>query len=194
MAMKRADCLKMLAKYRTDELVLTAWQSSAIWERLSPSKYNFPSVRTMGECSTFSLGLALARPDKRIVVLEGDGSLCMNLASLVTIAMAGPPNFYQFIMHNKMYETTGGQTLPNIDRLDLAMVARGAGISNVHRYGDLDALDRELPGVLKEKGPVFVLLDIETDETHVSGKQFGKVRSRDTFFNKQFREALAGLK
>ena len=191
MVMKRVECLKVLAKYRTDELVLTAWQSSYAWEQLSPSKYNFPSVRTMGECSTFGLGLSLARPDKRIMVLEGDGSLCMNLGSLITIAMAAPPNFYQFVMHNRVYETSGGQTLPNIDRLDLVMIARGAGISQVHRYGDLATFDRELPDILQEQGPVFIVLDIEPDETHVS--DFGKkVRSRDTFFNKQFKEALAG--
>src|SRR3989337_3894827 len=163
MTMKRADCLKILAKYRTDELVLTAWQSTDIWEQLSPSKYNFPSVRTMGECLTVGLGLSIARPDKRIVVLEGDGSLCMNLGSLVTIAMAAPSNFYQFILHNKMYETTGGQTLPNVDHLDLVMIARGAGISNVHRYGDLATFDREIPGLLIEQGTVFIVLDVEHD-------------------------------
>ncbi len=190
MTMKRTDCLKILAKNRTNELVLTAWQSTDIWEQLSPSKYNFPSVRTMGECSTFALGLSLARPDKRIVVLEGDGSLCMNLGSLVTIATAAPSNFYQFILHNKMYETTGGQTLPNVDHLDLVMIARGAGISNVHRYGDLVTFDREIPRLLKELGPVFVVLDVEPDASHISAKQFGKVRSRDTFYNRQFKEAL----
>ncbi len=190
MTMKRTDCLKILAKNRTDEIVLTAWQSTDIWERLSPSKYNFPSVRTMGECSTFALGLSLARPDKRIVVLEGDGSLCMNLGSLITIATAGPSNFYQFILHNKMYETTGGQTLPNVDRLDLVMIARGAGISNAYRYDDLGVFGQEIPRLLREQGPVFVVLDVDPDTSHVSGKQFGKVRARDTFYNRQFKEAL----
>jgi len=189
--MKRADCLKVLAQYRTDEIVLTCWQSMNVWEQLSPSKYNFQSMRTMGECSTFGLGLALARPDKRIIVLEGDGSLCMNLASLITIAMVAPNNFYQFIMHNKVYETTGGQTIPNVDHLDLTMIARGAGITNVHRYSDTHTFEKELPVILKDKGPVFIVLDIEIDETHLSIREFGKVRARDKFFVKQFRDALA---
>ena len=193
MTMKRAECLAVLARHRTDEIVLTAWQSVYAWEKLSPSKYNFSSMRTMGECSTFGLGLSLARPDKRILVLEGDGSLCMNLGSLLTIATAAPPNFYQFVMHNKVYETTGGLTIPNVDRLDLAMIARGVGISEVYRYSNLGSFERELPTIMKKKGPVFTVLDIEPDETHLSGGDFGKeVRSRDTFFNKQFREALAG--
>ena len=193
MTMKRMECLNVLARCRTtEEVVLTAWQSSYAWQQISPSVLNFPSVRTMGECSTFGLGLALARPDKRILVLEGDGSLCMNLGALITIALADPPNFYQFIMHNKVYETTGGQTIPNVDRLDLAMIARGAGFSRVHRYSDAATFERELPALLAERGPLFAVLDIEPDETHLSGKDFGsKVRARDTFFNKQFRQALA---
>jgi sulfopyruvate decarboxylase subunit beta len=189
--MKRTEFLRALAEYRTDELVLTAWQSSSAWDQLSPSVYNFPSVRTMGECSSFALGLAIARPDKRIVVLEGDGSLCMNLASLITIADAAPPNFYQFILHNRVYETTGGQTLPNVEHLDFVMIASGSGILQVHRYSDLNTFRRELPQVMQEQGPVFTVLDIEPDETHLSAAAFGKqVRSRDAIISQQFREAL----
>ena len=189
--MKRIDFLKALAEYRTDELVITAWQSSYAWDELSPSMYNFPSVRTMGECSTFALGLAIARPDKRVVVLEGDGSLCMNLASLITIANAAPTNFHQFIVHNRVYETTGGQTLPNVDNLDFLLIARGAGIRQLHRYSDVDTFRAELPRVMQEKGPVFTVLDIEPDETHLSAAIFSqKIRSRDAIVAKQFRDAL----
>jgi sulfopyruvate decarboxylase subunit beta len=191
MAMKRLDCLEILAKNRKDELVVTCWQSISAWEQVSPSKYNFQSLRTMGDCSTFALGLALARPDKRIFALEGDGSLCMALSSLVTIAAAAPANYYQFIMHNKMYETTGGQTIPNADRLDLSMIARGAGITTIYRYGDLATFKKELPAVLRERGPVCVVLDIIPDETHKGGKDYGKIRARDRLVNEQFKQALA---
>lgn len=189
--MTRTEFLEALAEYRTDELAITAWQSSYAWSQLSPSIYNFPSVRTMGECSTFALGLAIARPDKRIVVLEGDGSLCMNLGSLITIANAAPSNFYQFILHNRVYETTGGQTLPNVEHLDFVLIARGAGISQVHRYSDRDEFREKLPQVMQEKGPVFTVVDIEPDETHLPAKIFSKkVRSLDAITSQQFREAL----
>jgi sulfopyruvate decarboxylase subunit beta len=189
--MTRTEFLKVLAEYRTDELVLTAWQSSHAWNQLSPSVYNFPSVRAMGECSSFALGLALARPDKRVLVLEGDGSLCMNLASLITIADAAPPNFYQFILHNRVYETTGGQTLPNVEHLDFVMIARGSGISQLHRYGNRETFRKELPLIMQEKGPVFTVLDIEPDETHLSAATFSKqIRSQDALISQQFREAL----
>jgi sulfopyruvate decarboxylase subunit beta len=187
----RTEFLKALAEYRTDELVLTAWQSSHAWNQLSPSVYNFPSVRAMGECSSFALGLALARPDKRVVVLEGDGSLCMNLASLITIADCAPPNFYQFILHNRVYETTGGQTLPNVEHLDFVMIARGCGISQLHRYSNSETFRKELPLIMQEQGPVFTVLDIEPDETHLSATAFSKqIRSQDELISQQFREAL----
>ena len=188
---KRLDFLRTLADYRTSEIVITAWQSSHPWDQLSPSKFNYPAVRTMGECSTFALGLAIARPDKSVIVLEGDGSLCMNLGSLITIAAAAPPNFFQFISHNKIYETTGGQTLPNVDHLDFLMIARGAGLSQVHRYGDLGTFRRDLPELMHDTGPVFTVIDIEPDESHLSANKFSKkMRSRDAQFNVDFREAL----
>ena len=192
MAMKRIDCLSVLAGYRKDDLVIACWQSIHAWDQVSPSKYNFQALRTMGDCSTFALGLAIARPDKRVIALEGDGSLCMDLSSLVTIAGAAPPNLYQFIMYNKIYETTGGQTIPNVDHLDLSMIARGAGITNIHRFSDTKTFEKELPAVFNEKGPVFIILDIEPDETHISGGKFGKVRANDKASIIRFRDALAG--
>jgi sulfopyruvate decarboxylase subunit beta len=190
MTMKRTELIKILAKYRTDELVITSYQSIKLWQQYSPSKYNFQSVRTMGECSTFALGLALARPDKRVISLEGDGCLCMNLGSLLTIANAAPPNFYQFIMHNRIYESSGGQTIPCADVIDLAMIARGCGIRNIHHYGDVTTLEKELPEVIKEKGPVFVINDIVHDESHMTNKEFAQLKAQDRIFNKEFREAL----
>ncbi len=70
------------------------------------------------------------------------------------------------------------------------MIARGAGISNAFRYDDLAVFGREIRRLLKAQGPVFVVLDVDPDASHVSGKQFGKVRARDTFYNRQFRQAL----
>lgn len=191
MAMKRTEALRVLAKFRKDELVVTCWQSINAWEQISPSKFNFQSLRTMGDCSTFALGLAIARPEKKVFALEGDGSLLMDLSSLVTIAGTEPPNYYQFLMYNKVYETTGGQTIPNVDHIDIAAIARGAGIKKIYRFSETTTLDKGLPSVLKEKGPVFIILDIEPDETHISGGDFGRVRSKDKDCIKRFREALA---
>src|SRR5512139_2283655 len=98
MTMKRIDCLRVIAKHRQrDNLVAACWQSIYAWSQVSPSDLNFQSMRTMGDCSTFALGLALAKPRNRVFALEGDGSLCMALSSLITIGGAAAPNFYQFV-------------------------------------------------------------------------------------------------
>lgn len=190
MAMKRLEFLKALAKVRQDEIVITCWQSIDAWEKCSPSKYNFQSARTMGDCSSFGLGLALARPDKKIIVLEGDGSLCMASFSLITIAENAPVNLFQFVMHNKVYETTGGQTIPNADNIDLAMIARGSGISKVYRYGDIGLIEKELPFLLQETGPVFIVVDIIPDESHFPGSNFKDIRAFDRECDVRFKAAL----
>ncbi|MBI4288631.1 MAG: thiamine pyrophosphate-binding protein [Chloroflexi bacterium] len=192
MAIKRDEFLKFLASLRKDEIVLTAWQASIPWETYSPSPFNFPSVRTMGETSTFGLGLAIARPDKRIIVLEGDGSLLMNLGSLVTISTVSPPNLTQVLLQNRMYETSGGQMLPNADKLDFAAFARAAGIPRAYHYDDMPRCRLELPRLLQEKGPVFIVVDMEPGADHASAKEFGwKIRAKDLEFVKRFRQALA---
>ena len=66
----------------------------------------------MGLASSHALGLALGRPDKRVIVLDGDGSLLMNLGTLVTAAAAPPKNFYHFVCENGTYEANGGHPIP----------------------------------------------------------------------------------
>lgn len=186
--MKRDRCLEVLARYRTDEIVVTAWQATNEWPIFSPSERNFSAVRTMGEASTFGLGLAIARPDLRVIVLEGDGSLLMNLPSLVTIAEFGPPNFYQFVLQNGVYELTGGQSLPNIERLDFAAIARGCGHRNVHRFSELADYERQVSDLLRAPGPLFAVLEVEPGQYHISSPDWPrKVRNLD-------RESVRNLK
>ena len=83
------------------------------WESVSSNKdLDLPIFGAMGKASSVALGLALARPDKRIVVLDGDGGLLMNLGSLVTIADQEPDNLVHFVFEDGMYFTTGGQPVP----------------------------------------------------------------------------------
>jgi thiamine pyrophosphate-dependent acetolactate synthase large subunit-like protein len=186
--MRRDECLEVLAQYRADEIVITAWQSTNEWPIFSPSERNFSAVRTMGEASTFGLGLAVARPDLRVFVLEGDGSLLMNLPALVTVAQLAPPNYYIFLLQNRTYELTGGQHLPNVEHLDFAAIARGCGLRNVHTFTDLAAYERELPDLLQAPGPLFAVLDVEPGKYHISSADWSrKVRAMD-------RESVANLK
>src|SRR4051812_11297401 len=92
---------------------------------------NFYTWGSMGIASSIGLGLALARPDLRVFVLDGDGSLLMNLGSLATIGLLQPPNLVVVVMDNEAYATTGGQPTPTAHGADLAAAARAMGVDAV---------------------------------------------------------------
>jgi thiamine pyrophosphate-dependent acetolactate synthase large subunit-like protein len=89
---------------------------------------NFYTWGSMGLASSIGLGLAMARPDLAVFVLDGDGSLLMNLGSLATMALQGPPNLVLVIIDNGEYATTGGQKTPTSCGADLAAAARAMGL------------------------------------------------------------------
>src|SRR3989442_12746438 len=90
---------------------------------------NFYTWGSMGVASSIGLGLALARPDARVFVLDGDGSLLMNLGSLATIGLLQPSNLILVVMDNEEYATTGGQQTPTAHGADLEAVARAVRIT-----------------------------------------------------------------
>lgn len=95
--MKRDEALALLARHVTDEAVVATYQAAFDWMRLAPRDLNYVSIGAMGIASSHALGLALGRPDRRVVVLDGDGSLLMNLGSLATIAGAAPRNLAHLV-------------------------------------------------------------------------------------------------
>ena len=97
----------------------------------------------MGLASSIGLGLAVARPDLRIFVLDGDGSLLMNLGSLATIGLLRPANLVLVVMDNEAYATTGGQATPTAHGADLAAAARALRVDAVVVATD-DELRRSL--------------------------------------------------
>ena len=91
---------------------------------------NFYTWGSMGVASSIGLGLALARPDLRVFVLDGDGSLLMNLGSLATIGLLQTPNLVLIVMDNEEYATTGGQPTPTASGADLEAAARAMRIAD----------------------------------------------------------------
>ncbi|MFI5178498.1 MAG: thiamine pyrophosphate-dependent enzyme [Vicinamibacterales bacterium] len=91
---------------------------------------NFYTWGSMGLASSIGLGLAMARPDVRVFVLDGDGSLLMNLGSLATMGLVGASNLTLVVMDNEEYATTGGQATPTAKGADLAAAARAMGVAD----------------------------------------------------------------
>ena len=90
---------------------------------------NFYMLGSMGLACPIALGVALAQPGRRVVAIEGDGSLLMQLGCLATIGMARPRNLAIVVMDNALYQVTGGQQTASAAGADFAALARGAGIA-----------------------------------------------------------------
>jgi phosphonopyruvate decarboxylase len=159
--MKCDDCLEVLARHITDaDIVVPVYTAAFDWIRIRPHPLNYLAHGAMGLASSHGLGLALARPDKRVIVLDGDGSLLMNLGSLVSIAEAAPPNLIHFLCENGTYEANGGHPIPNRGGVDFAGFARSAGYGSVHTFSDLKIFEQQVGSILAEPGPVFVDLKV----------------------------------
>jgi phosphonopyruvate decarboxylase len=156
--MRRDDALAALARHRTNDIVVATYQAAFDWMRLAPHPLNYVSIGAMGVASSHALGLALGRPDRRVIVLDGDGSLLMNLGSLATIAGAAPRNLFHFVCENGVYEANGAHPLPH--QVDFPAMAKAAGIPHVFAFDDLATFTAALPNVLALQGPVFAALRV----------------------------------
>ena len=184
--MKRDESFKVLARHRTDEIVVAVYQAAQEWIHICPSDLNYTFTGAMGQGSSHALGLALGRPDKRIVVLDGDGSLLMNLGSLVTIANAAPKNLIHCVCENGTYETNGAVPIPGVNRLSFTALARAAGYPKSYEFGKLDDWEREVGKILKEDGPILVDLKVVPGEQYP--EDFRRLYSIE--FRDRFRKAL----
>ena len=140
--MKRDECFRVLARHVTDEVIVSTYSSAVDWLNLGERTLNYFSVGAMGLDSSHALGLALGRPGKRIICLQGDGSLLMNLGCLVTIAAAAPKNLVHIVVQNGTYEANGGHPIPNTE-VDFAAMARAAGYAHVHDFSQLANFEQQ---------------------------------------------------
>ncbi|MCX7383767.1 MAG: thiamine pyrophosphate-dependent enzyme [Alphaproteobacteria bacterium] len=188
MAMRRDDCLRVLARHRGDAIVVATYQAGFDWMRIAPHPLNYVSIGAMGQASSHALGLALGRPDKRVIVLDGDGSLLMNLGTLATIAAAAPANLIHFVCQNGCYEANGSHPLPNAAAIDFPAIARGAGIAHTAAFDDIAVFEAALPAFLATPGPVFAALHIVAGDP--SPQDYAYIHSAEA--RRRFKDALTG--
>ena len=134
-----------------------AYDLCAVADRAS----NFYTWGSMGLASSIGLGLAMARPDVPVVVLDGDGSLLMNLGSLATIGWRKPPRLVVVVWDNGSYATTGGQDTATQHGADLEAVARGLGIAHAATVRSADELTASFKRAIAEDGPWVVVAKVE---------------------------------
>ncbi len=148
---------------------------------------NFPLWGAMGAAAMIGLGLALARPTRRVLVVTGDGEMLMGLGALATIAVQAPANLAVVVLDNERYGETGMQATHTAGPTNLSAVAAGAGIPVVGDIFDRAQLEAALPRIRAAPGPVFFDIKVRAEDLPLVLPPKDGVRLKD-----RFRQALLG--
>jgi len=179
--MHTAELLKVYMEHRGDAITIPG-RGGRHWVPMSDEPHRDIPLGdpAMGGHSGFGLGLALAQPDRKIVLFDSEGDLLMSMGILTTIAEQNPANFYHFMLDNECYATTGGQPVPNAKNVDYATIAKASGYPKAHSFTEIEDFTRELPGILNDTGPVFVALKVypEIQNEAIGKRRPWQVRSR----------------
>jgi thiamine pyrophosphate-dependent acetolactate synthase large subunit-like protein len=184
----RRDVVASLLANR-GELLVVAGLGSTAWDCTAAGDHplTFPLWGAMGQAATIGLGLALAKPDRRVVVITGDGEMLMGLGSLATIGVQRTANLSVVVIDNERYGETGMQATHTGSGVDLAGVARACGFSDprtVTRADDLAALRDEIH---RRPGPNFAVVKVIAEKIPIV------LPPRDgALLKSRFRRALLG--
>lgn len=160
----RRDVAKTLLSAREDMLVITGLGSTN-WDftAAGDAPRIFPLWGAMGGAVPMGLGLALAQPDKRVLVATGDGEMLMGIGALATVAVKAPKNLTICVFDNERYGETGMQATHTATVTDLALTAQGFGIKNSAVITDEAGLKAELKAITHGDGPVFRVIKVRAE-------------------------------
>lgn len=161
------------------DVVVTTMTPARDWMTFEPHALDVVLVPSaMSHATSMGLGLALAQPERRVIVCNGDGSMLMNLGSLVSIADARAANLVVIVFANGVYEVTGSEPVPGSGGIDFPAIARAAGFGATFEFSNLDRWQTEAANVLGAPGPVLVVLHVETQPGTPAPKSPGPAAER----------------
>ena len=136
--MRIAEALEAFRPHRDDAIVVPG-RGGRFWTDLSDRQsLDVPlGDPAMGGHAGFALGLALARPERKLALFDSEGDIQMSLGMLATIAEQAPANFYHFLLDNECYATTGGQPVPNAKNIAYDRLALAAGYRHAHAFDEI---------------------------------------------------------
>ena len=184
---KRDDALQALSKFvNEDDLVVAVYQTCFDWLALHPRDLNYVSVGAMGQASSHALGLAIGSPGRQVIVLDGDGSLLMNLGSLVTIGETHPKKFLHLVFENGVYEVNGNHPIPGQSSVNFAGLAKSAGYISAYSFDKLVDFKSCLPLLFNANGPVMGVIKVVPGKKYPADYEF--IHSPEA--RRKFRNAL----
>jgi len=167
--METAEVLKVFAEHRGDAIVVPGqggrhWTTISTRPELDVPLLPYPA---MGGGASFAFGLALAQPDRKVVVFDSEGALVMYLGILATIAEQQPKNFYHFLLDNECYATTGGQPVPNAKATRYDALARDVGYASTFAFDRLEGFATSITRILSAPAPAFIALKVRPEIQNV---------------------------
>jgi thiamine pyrophosphate-dependent acetolactate synthase large subunit-like protein len=162
--LRRRAVVKALLAERGDALVV-AGLGAAAWDvtAAGDAPLNFPLWGAMGGAVPLGLGLALAQPSRRVLVITGDGEMLMGLGSLATVATQRPPNLAIVVLDNERYGETGMQLTHTAGAVDLGAIAAASGIPICGTVSDKKSFKSLVPQIQKEAGPLFFNIKVRAE-------------------------------
>ena len=188
MALHRRDVVQALLAERGDLLVVAGLGSSS-WDCTAAGDHplNFPMWGAMGCAAVTGLGLALAQPGRRVLVLTGDGEMLMGLGSLATIGVQRPQNLSVVVIDNERYGETGMQATHTAHGVDLAAIAKASGFASAVLVRDMAGVAGVRKAVHQGAGPCFAQVKVVAEKIPLV------LPPREgTVLKNRFREALLG--
>ncbi len=163
--LRRREVVARLLEDR-GELLVVGGLGAPSWDLTAAGDHplTFPLWGAMGGAAMIGLGLALARPERRVLVVTGDGEMLMGLGALATIAVQQPANLAVVVLDNERYGETGMQATHTAGATNLSAVAAGAGIPVVEDIYEAGQLEAALPRIRSEPGPVFFTIKVRAED------------------------------
>ena len=160
--MKRFDCLKLLASMIDAKTIVVAnvGPISREWNALRPSDANLLQVN-LGLCAAVGLGISVSLPQRQVVILDGDGNLLLNLASLADMANQDLKKTVHIVLDNEAYEGGGGLRSATGGKADLSAIARGAGVPHTRVVTTLEEFESETRQSLNRAEHRFIVAKVE---------------------------------
>ncbi len=162
--LRRREVAKRISAVRDDLLIVTGL-GSANWDFTNAGDRDetFPLWGAMGGAVPLALGLALAQPLRRVLVVTGDGEMMMGVGSLATVALQAPKNLGIAVFDNERFGETGMQVTPTAFDADLAAIAAGCGIKTTGTVRDEAELEVAIPKLLDQPGPAFFVIKVRAE-------------------------------
>ena len=189
--LNRRQVAKQIVETGGDNFLLISGLGSPNWDFTATGDRDtfFPLWGAMGGAVPIGLGLAIAQPQKRVLVATGDGEMLMGLGSLATVGLQEPKNLVIIVFDNERYGETGMQETATAGNADIEKIAMGCGISHTKTINDDRELETVLPKIFDDQGPMLFVIKVKAEPL-----DFTLPPKDGAYLKDRFRRAVLGNK